>query len=120
MIGPVVLVARRTMLIAVNRELKTMPAEVQACATAALAQHLAREVDAGDRPAAGPLMRALNDLRRMSAPAKTSTAAAPEDEVVADELDDLARARAARLADASGVVSPIGGHERRTGGRQAR
>lgn len=115
--------ARRMMLIAVNRELRTMPDAVQATASAELARQLAREFDAGDRVAAGPLMRVLDQLRKLAAPPKVSAKAASvqdEPEVVADELDDLARARAARLADASGVVRTLGADERRTGGRAAR
>ena len=110
------------MLRAVNRELKTFPPEVQECATAELARQLAREFDAGDRPAANPLMTALRELRKLAAPA-TTKASAPaqptEQEDGPDVVDELARMRADRLAGAAGVVRPIRGDQRRSGGAGA-
>lgn len=114
---------RRNMLVAVNREVRTMPKAVQASATAELARQLAREFDAGDRPSAGPLMRALDQLRKLAAPPKTTGKTAepePEVEETPDELDELARARATRIADASGVVRALGSDQRRVGGHPAR
>ena len=114
--------ARQNMLRAVNKELRTFPEDVQACATAELARQLAREFDAGDRPAANPLMGALRELRKLAAPPKTKGAAAdvPAEEDAPDELDEIGAKRAARLADASGVVRTLGADDRRPGGRRAR
>ena len=109
--------ARRMMLIAVNPELRTMPDAVQATASAELARQLAREFDAGDRVAAGALMRVLDQLRKLAAPPKVSAKAAavldePEEDTP-DELDEVARMRADRLAGAAGVVRPIRSDQRR-------
>lgn len=110
------------MLRAVNRELRTFPDDVQACATAELARQLAREFDAGDRPAANPLMAALRELRKLAVPPKPAKSAAAEEtpEEGPDELDEIGAKRAVRLADASGVVRTLGADDRRAGGRRAR
>jgi uncharacterized membrane protein len=108
---------RRKMLIAVNREIRTMPKHVRDSATAELARQLAREFDAGDRPAATPLMRALDQLRKLAAPPKSAPEPTEEPEDAPDELDELARARTDRLARAAGVVRSLGADHRRSGGR---
>lgn len=110
---------RTNMIRAVNRELGEYPAEVEGCATAELARQLAREFDAGDRPAAGPLMRALKELRLMAGAAKAPQKPDEVEEAGPDELDNLRARRADRLARAAGVVVGSVGDDRRPGGRRS-
>lgn len=109
--------ARRNVLVAVNKELRGALAGVADTALAEVARQLAREFDAGDRPASTQLTRVLVELRKQVATPAAGTAT-PEQEV--DALDDLAARRRARLADAAGVERAPAGDERRGGGRRAR
>ena len=70
---PVRVRRRQNMIRAVNAELRTFPDAVQRTATAELARQLARELDAGDRAAAGELRRTLAELRKLARPPATST-----------------------------------------------
>lgn len=106
------------MITAVNRELRSLPSVAAESAVAELARVLAREIDAGDMASASRLVRVLAELRKLAAPPKGAPVEAPQVEEP-DELDELARARADRLADAAGVVRSLGANKRRAGGRSA-
>lgn len=110
------------MLVAVNKQLRALPEHLQVSAEAVLAQELARDFDAGYRTTSSRLVKVLEQLRKLAEPPKASgkPGVPVEEEPEPDELDDLARARAARLAEAAGVVSRLGDDERRRGGRRAR
>lgn len=107
---------RRNVLVAVNKELRGALTGVADTALAEVARQLAREFDAGDRPAATQLTRVLVELRKL---ATTAGAGVPVPEE-ADRVDDLHARRRARLAGAADLDgAAVGDHERR-GVRRAR
>jgi hypothetical protein len=110
------------MLTAVNRQIRRLPEHLHDSAEAVLARELARDFDLGYRTTSPRLLKVLEQLRKLAAPPKAVSQAAdsPSEETEPDELDELARARADRLADAAGVVRAIGADKRRAGGRRAR
>jgi hypothetical protein len=109
--------ARRNVLVAVNKELRGALAGVADTALAEVARQLAREFDAGDRPAATQLTRVLVELRKLATTPAGAGAPVPEE---ADRVDDLHARRSARLAGAADLDgTAVGDHERR-GVRRAR
>lgn len=113
----------RRMLVATNKQIRALPEHLHDSAEAELARELARDFDAGYRTTSPRLLKALEQLRKLAEPPKAPAGRVTEPEPLEespDELDDLARARAARLAAAAGVVRSIGDDERRRGGRRSR
>lgn len=95
--------ARRNVLVAVNKELRGALAPVADTALAEVARQLAREFDAGDRPASTQLTRVLVELRKMAGtqvPAPAQSTGAPREET--SGVTDLAARAAARRAAAAG------------------
>jgi hypothetical protein len=95
----VVLVARRQVLVAYNKQTRLLPEELQRreCALVEIGRQHARNFDAGHFASGGAAQRVLTELRKL-AKRMASLAATP---VRSGVLDALRARRAARLADAA-------------------
>ena len=65
----VVLVARRRVLVAFNRQVRQLPVALQRreCGLIAIGRQHARNFDAGHAPSGGGVQRVLTELRRLAA-----------------------------------------------------
>ena len=91
----VVLVARRQVVTAYNRQIRLLPEDLQhrECALVEIGRQHARNFDAGHAPSGGAAQRVLTELRKLAAEQIAKTAPP-----VRSALDDLRARRDARLA----------------------
>ena len=109
----VVLVARRQVLFAYNRQVRLLPEDLQRCECGLIKvgrQH-ARNFDAGHFPSGTACHRVLTELRRLAKHMAASAAEAATP--VHSELDDIRARRAARLAGVQDRERPPVGDQRR-------
>ena len=102
----VVLVARRQVVTAYNRQIRLLPEDLQhrECALVEIGRQHARNFDAGHHPSGNSAARVLAELRKLAErmASQAATTATP----VRSALDDIRARRAARLAGAQDGEAP--------------
>lgn len=105
----------RAALVAFNKQVKQLPADLQAreCGLIEIGRQHARAFDGGHSPSGGGVQRVLTELRKLADRAERATASKVTTTTERSELDVLRARRAGRLTDATDSVGPAVGDERR-------